>query len=53
MNESEIKLSIPRDLEDGIQALAHDIGKPVEYVIITALEKYLRDCEESGDYDVE
>ena len=53
MSDSEIRLSIPRDIDDNLQALAHDLGKPVDYVIITALEKYIRDCEESGEYDAE
>lgn len=51
MNEVEITITITKDLEDSLEILAHDLNKSMEYIITTALEKYIRDCEESGDLE--
>ena len=51
MSDVQMTITIPKDLEDSLETLAHDLDKSLEYVVVTALEKYIRDCEESGELD--
>ncbi len=51
MSDVQMSITIPKELEESLETLAHDLDKPVEYIIVTALEKYVRDCEESGELD--
>jgi predicted DNA-binding protein len=49
MEKRELCVRLDIDLVERLEALASDIGKPVEYMLQTAVEKYLRDCDESAD----
>ena len=50
MDERELCIRLHSGLLDRLETLANDIGKPLEYVLQTAIEKYLRDCDASADY---
>ena len=45
MKKKELCIRLDPDLLERLEALARDLGKPPEYLLHTALEKYLRDCD--------
>lgn len=49
MSSEETRIAIPKDLKESLQRLATDLGKPLEYIILTALEKYIHESEESEE----
>ena len=46
MGEKELCVRIDSSLLENLEDLACDLGKPLDYIVQTALEKYLQDCDE-------
>ena len=49
MDEKEVRIRLDASTVHAFEELAATFGKPLDYMIQTALEKYLRDCEENQE----
>jgi len=47
MDERELCIRLSSGIVERLETLADGIGKPLGYLIQTALEKYIQDCDEN------